>query len=164
LEMQTSHVLWGLGLYIVVGTVIAWVARQQVGGGMSEYFLAGRRMGGVVAALTYSATTFSAFMMIGLAGLTYRGGVGALGFELIYLSGLSLVVFFGPRFWRVGHAFDYVTPAEMLGDRYGSRALAVLIAFASCIFLIPYSAVQLMGIGYLLEGLTGGDVPFMAGV
>lgn len=162
--MQTSHVLWGLGLYIVVGTVIAWVARQQVGGGMSEYFLAGRRMGGVVAALTYSATTFSAFMMIGLAGLTYRGGVGALGFELIYLSGLSLVVFFGPRFWRVGHAFDYVTPAEMLGDRYGSRALAVLIAFASCIFLIPYSAVQLMGIGYLLEGLTGGDVPFMAGV
>src|SRR5690606_21425034 len=68
------------------------------------------------------------------------------------------------RFWRVGHAFDYVTPAEMLGDRYGSRALALLIAFASCIFLIPYSAAQLMGIGYLLEGLTGGDVPFMAGV
>lgn len=162
--MSTALVLWGLGIYIVLGTALAWVARQRVGAGMSEYFLAGRAMGGLVAALTYSATTYSAFMLIGLAGLTYRGGVGALGFELIYLAGLSLVVFFGPRFWRVGRAFDYVTPAEMLGDRYGSRPLAVVVALVSCLFLIPYSAVQLMGIGYLLEGLTGGEVPFLMGV
>jgi solute:Na+ symporter, SSS family len=162
--VSASLVLWGLGVYVAVGTVIAWLARQQVGVGMSEYFLAGRAMGGLVAALTYSATTYSAFMLIGLAGLTYRGGVGALGFEMIYFAGLALVVPFGPRFWRVGRAFDYLTPAEMLGDRYGSRAVAVIVALVSCVFLIPYSAVQLMGIGYLLEGLTGGDVSFLAGV
>ncbi|MEX2572490.1 MAG: sodium:solute symporter family protein [Gemmatimonadota bacterium] len=162
--MSTALVLWGLGIYIVVGTAIAWMARHRVGVGMSEYFLAGRKLGGLVAALTYSATTYSAFMLIGLAGLTYQGGVGALGFELIYLAGLSLVVFFGPRFWRVGHAYDYVTPAEMLGDRYESRLVAVVVAVVSCIFLIPYSAVQLMGIGYLLEGLTEGGVSFIAGV
>lgn len=162
--MSATLVLGALGIYIALGTVIAWMARQRVGAGMSEYFLAGRAMGGLVAALTYSATTYSAFMLIGLAGLTYQGGVGALGFELIYLAGLSLVVFFGPRFWRVGKAFDYVTPAEMLGDRYGSRRVAMIVAGASCIFLIPYSAVQLMGIGYLLEGLTGGEVTFMTGV
>ena len=162
--MSATLVLGALGIYIAIGTAVAWMARQRVGAGMSEYFLAGRAMGGLVAALTYSATTYSAFMMIGLAGLTYQGGVGALGFELIYLAGLSLVVFFGPRFWRVGKAFDYVTPAEMLGDRYGTPRVAMIVAGASCIFLIPYSAVQLMGIGYLLEGLTGGEVPFMAGV
>ncbi len=162
--MSSTFVLGGLAVYIIVGTAIAWAARNRVGAGMSEYFLAGRTLGGVVAALTYSATTYSAFMLIGLAGLTYQGGVGALGFELIYLAGLGLVVFFGPRFWRVGRAFDYVTPAEMLGDRYGSRALAMVVAILSCGFLIPYSAVQLMGIGYLLEGLTGGEVTFMFGV
>ena len=32
-------------------------------------------------------------MLVGLAGLTYAGGVGALGFELIYLMGVSLVAF-----------------------------------------------------------------------
>lgn len=162
--MSATLVLGALGVYVVIGTAIAWLARQRVGAGMSEYFLAGRGMGGLVAALTYSATTYSAFMLIGLAGLTYQGGVGALGFELIYLAGLSLVVFFGPRFWRVGKAFDYVTPSEMLGDRYGSRPVAMIVAAVSCIFLIPYSAVQLMGIGYLLEGLTGGEVGFMTGV
>ena len=162
--VSAALVLGALGIYIVIGTAIALLARQRVGTGMSEYFLAGRRMGGLVAALTYSATTYSAFMLIGLAGLTYQGGVGALGFELIYLAGLSLVVFFGPRFWRVGRAFDYVTPSEMLGDRYGSRLVAMIVAVVSCIFLIPYSAVQLMGIGYLMEGLTGGEVGFMTGV
>lgn len=162
--VSAALVLWGLGFYVVIGTLIAWMARHRVGVGMSEYFLAGRTLGGVVAALTYSATTYSAFMLIGLAGLTYQGGVGALGFELIYLAGLSLVVFFGPRFWRVGHAYDYVTPSEMLGDRYGSRRVAVLVAVLSCVFLIPYSAVQLMGIGYLLDGLTQGEVPFIVGV
>ncbi|HSH45092.1 MAG TPA: hypothetical protein VK966_04510, partial [Longimicrobiales bacterium] len=151
--MSTQLVVWGLVAYIVAGSILAWLARHRVGAGMSEYFLAGRTLGGVVAALTYSATTYSAFMLIGLAGLTYQGGVGALGFELIYLAGLSLVVFFGPRFWKVGHTYDYVTPSEMLGDRYGSRGVAVTVAVLSCLFLIPYSAVQLMGIGYLLEGL-----------
>ncbi|HSH45671.1 MAG TPA: sodium:solute symporter family protein, partial [Longimicrobiales bacterium] len=58
----------------------------------------------------------------------------------------------------------YVTPSEMLGDRYGSRGVAVTVAVLSCLFLIPYSAVQLMGIGYLLEGLTGGDISFLTGV
>lgn len=162
--MSSSLVQWGLGLYIVVGTAVAWAARNRMGVGMSEYFLAGRTLGGVVSALTYSATTYSAFMLIGLAGLTYRGGVGALGFELIYLAGLALVVFFGPRFWRVGRAYGYITPAEMLGDRYGSPALAIVVALLSCGFLIPYSAVQLMGIGYLLEGVTGGDLTFMFGI
>ncbi|MDO9535337.1 MAG: sodium:solute symporter family protein [Bacillota bacterium] len=117
-----------------------------------------------MAALTYSATTYSAFMLIGLAGFTYAGGVGALGFELIYLSGLVLVAFFGPRFWIVGKQYNYITPTEMLGDRYQSKSLEFIAAIASVIFLIPYSAVQLVGIGILMEGLSGGAIPFMAGL
>ena len=59
---------------------------------MAHYFLGNRQMGGFVSAMSYSATTYSAFMLIGLAGLTYAGGVGALGFELIYLCGVTLVL------------------------------------------------------------------------
>ena len=41
-------------------------------------------------------------LLVVLTGLTYRGGIGALGFELIYFAGLSLLVIFAPRFWLVG--------------------------------------------------------------
>ncbi len=161
---MTAAVWSALVLYALLGLAVAWVSRRGLGGGVADYYLAGRGVGGVVSALSYGATTYSAFMMVGLVGLTYAGGVGALGFELIYLSGLGLVVIFGPRFWLVGHRFGYITPSEMLGDRYRSPVLAALVALASCLFLIPYSAVQLMGIGYLLAGASEGEIPFTAGI
>src|SRR5690625_2194472 len=102
-------------------------------------------------------------MLVGLAGLTYAGGVGALGFEIVYFAGVSLVAVFGPRFWAVGKAFGYITPSEMLGHRYDSRAVAVAAALASCLFLIPYAAVQLAGVGYLLSGMSDGAISFTTG-
>jgi SSS family solute:Na+ symporter len=148
-------------IYIVVGIVIAVVARRRMGRGINEFFLGNRKIGGFISALTYAATTYSAFMMVGLAGLTYQLGVGALGFELTYLCGLVLVVFFGPRFWLVGRKFDYLTHAQLLADRYQSRAVGVVAAILCLIFLIPYAAIQVMGIGYLLAGVSKGAIPLL---
>lgn len=162
--MTASYVYAAMFIYIVLGFAIAFKARSGLKEGLLEYFLSSRSIGGVVSALSYSATTYSAFMMVGLAGFTYAGGVGALGFELVYLSGLALVAFFGPRFWLVGKKFGYISPYEMLGDRYDNRWLPAILAISSCIFLIPYLAVQLMGVGYLMNGLSKGEIPFMVGV
>ncbi|ADO78123.1 sodium:solute symporter family protein [Halanaerobium praevalens] len=162
--MSARYLYIAIFLYIIIGFLVAFKARKEMKPGLVEYFLSGRNTNGVIAALSYSATTYSAFMMIGLAGFTYSGGVGALGFELIYLSGLSLVAFFGPRFWLIGKKNNYLSPYEMLGDRYQNQAVAFLAALTACIFLIPYLAVQLMGVGYLLNSLSGGQIPFLFGV
>lgn len=162
--MSTTYLYIAVILYIILGSIVALMARREMDEGVVEYFLSGRNTGGMVAALSYSATTYSAFMMIGLAGFTYSGGVGALGFELVYLSGLSLVAFFGPRFWLIGKKNNYVSPYEMLGDRYQNQWIAFAASLSACVFLIPYLAVQLMGVGYLLSGLSGGEIPFIFGV
>lgn len=161
--MQASWIWTGVVIYIVFALYIAYLSRHDKQGTMVGYFLGNRQMGGFVSALSYSATTYSAFMLIGLAGLTYSGGVGALGFELIYLCGISLVVIFGPRFWLVGKKFGYVTPSEMLGHRYDNKAVAVAAALCSLIFLIPYAAVQLAGVGYLMAGMSDGAISFTTG-
>lgn len=162
--MNTTYIYLTLIIYFLLATLVAYSGRRQLGRGMAHFFLANRAIGGFTSALTYSATTFSAFMMVGLAGFTYIGGVGAWGFELIYLSGLVLVAFFGPRFYLVGKRYNYITPTEMLGDRYQSKWLSILAALSSVIFLIPYSSVQLMGVGTLLEGMSGGGIPFHHGL
>src|SRR6056297_2742596 len=162
--MNSFYVYLALSIYVLIGFYIAYKSRQGMKQGVIEYFLDNRSTGGIVSALSYSATTYSAFMMIGLAGFTYSGGVGALGFELVYLSGLSLVAFFGPRFWLIGKKNDYLSPYEMLGDRYQNQWIAFASSISACIFLIPYLAVQLMGVGYLLSGLSGGEIPFIFGV
>ncbi len=162
--MTMSLVIWGIATYTAISLLIAYLSRVGPSSSMSDYFLGGRAMGGVVSALSYSATTYSAFMMVGLAGLTYRGGVGALGFEIIYFAGVSLVAVFGPRFWAVGRKYGFVTPYEMLGNRYGNRWVAFAAGLVSLVFLIPYSAVQLAGVGYLLAGMTDGGIPFGVGI
>lgn len=162
--MNVSLIWWGLGIYIAVSIFIAFLSRTGKQTNMGAYFLGDRKLGGFVSALSYSATTYSVFMLVGLAGLTYRGGVGALGFELIYLMGVSLIAFFGPRFWIVGKKYGYITPAEMIGDRYQSKAAAIAIAISNCLFLIPYSAVQLAGVGYLLQGVSNQQISFSTGV
>jgi SSS family solute:Na+ symporter len=162
--MSAGYVWLGIIIYVIIAVIVAYLSRTGKAGSMSDYFLGNRAMGGFVSAMSYSATTYSAFMLVGLAGLAYKGGVGALGFELLYLAGVSLVAFFGPRFWLAGKKYGYVTPSEMLGDRYESKAVAVVTALASCIFLIPYTAVQLTGVGYLLAGMTGNAIPFTTGV
>lgn len=165
--MSATYLWAGIAIYLVVALFVAWLSRGDTSRGqladMEGYFLGARRMGGFVSALSYSATTYSAFMLVGLAGLTYAGGVGALGFEIVYFAGVSLVAVFGPRFWAVGKAFGYITPSEMLGHRYDSRAVAVATALACCLFLIPYAAVQLAGVGYLLSGMSEGAISFTTG-
>jgi len=160
----TFWVWFGIAIYIIAGLVIAVMARRRLGAGVSEFFLANRKVGGFVSALTYSATTYSAFMMIGLAGLTYMSGVGALGFELTYLCGMFMMVFFLPRFWLVGRKYGYVSPMELLSDRYQSRWVGATTAILALVFLVPYGAVQLMGVGYLMNGISQGAIPVVAGI
>ena len=160
----TFWVWFGIAIYIAMGLAIAVMARRRLGAGMSEFFLANRRVGGFVSAGAYSATTYSAFMMVGLAGLAYVSGVGALGFELTYLCGMFMMVFFLPRYWLAGKKYGYITPMELLSDRYQSKWVGATAAILALVFLIPYSAVQLMGVGYLMNGISQGAIPVVAGI
>lgn len=162
--MSASMVWWTIIIYILMALFVAYLSKNGKQTNMESYFLGDRKLNGFVSALSYSSTTYSAFMLVGLAGLTYKGGVGAFGFEIIYFMGVSLVAFFGPRFWIVGKKYGYVTPSEMLGDRYDNKMVATVVSLASCVFLIPYSAVQLAGVGYLLQGMTNNAIPFVIGV
>ena len=163
--MRPIYVWIAMIVWTVVAAWIATAARRRMGAGASEFFIGGRRMQGFVSGMTYAATTYSAFMLVGLVGLTYRSGVGALGFEMTYLIfTVMFLVVFGPRFWLVGNRFEHITPPELLANRYESKSVAVVAATISFVMLIPYSSVQLMGAGFLVEGLSGGQIPFMAGV
>jgi len=163
--MSNSYIWWGIAAYVIVALAVGYMSREaSSASSMSEFFIGNRKMKGMVATLSYSATIFSAFLMIGMVGLTYAGGVGALGFELAYFVSLAIVALVGPKFWMVGKKYGYITPSEMLGHRYNSKALAFIAAGAACVFLIPYSAVQLAGVGYLLQGMSDGAISFTTGV
>lgn len=151
--------VYALLSYLIIGTLIAILAKRKVSTD-EDYYIAGRNVSGIVSALTYAATTYSAFMMVGLVGLTYLSGVGALGFELFYLVGtLLLLSYYAPKIWKMGKEKGLVTPGDLIASRYGettAKIMAVVVAIA----LIPYTSIQFVGISFLL----GNSMSFEAGV
>ncbi len=146
-----------LVVYVAAGTAIALVSRRFGVKTTREYFVAGHRLGGVLSAMTYAATTYSAFMMVGLVGITYATGAGALGFELAYLfATLLLLGLFATRVWSMARERGWVSASEMLSDLYGSEALGIAAVALYLVALLPYTAAQMIGIGSIFEGLGAG--------
>ena len=163
--MLSPVTIWGaIALFTLFGLILAWRATRANAGTAEDYYLGSRNFGGLVAGLSYAATTYSAFMLVVLTGLTYRGGIGALGFELIYFAGLGLLVIFAPRFWLAAKRWGFISPAEMLGARYGSAWVARAAALVGLVFLMPYCTTQMAGIGLLLSGVTGGEISLIEAV
>jgi len=152
----------GILIWFVTGCIISLFANRKTGKGISEFFIANRKINGFIAAMTYSATTYSSFMMVGLVGMVYVFGVSAFGFEITYLiSTVLLLLYFAPKYWELGKRYNCITPSELLSKRYESNSLGKIVTVFSFIMLIPYMSVQFMGIGYLLEGLA--NIPYILG-
>jgi len=162
--MEAAWIYLAILVWFAAGCILSHFARKQMGKGVADYFIANRRLGGFISSMTYSATTYSAFMMVGLVGLTYTAGIASLGFELTYLMGTGiLLVVFAPRFWLAGRRYGYITPAQLLGERYESPLVGAVATVLCLCMLVPYASVQFMGIGYLVEGLSGGAVTYLIG-
>ncbi len=163
--MRPLYVYLSISVWAIFAFGIAYFARKKMKKGLSEFFIENRKVGGFISGMTYSATTYSAFMMIGLVGLVYSSGVAALGFELTYLIfTVFLLYIFAPRFWIASREHDYITPPELLSDRYENKYTGIIATIIALTMLIPYASVQLMGAGYLFQGLTNGEAPYIIGV
>ncbi|MEN2999627.1 MAG: sodium:solute symporter family protein [Acidilobaceae archaeon] len=151
--------------YMLLGTLIAVYSRKFMRQGERDFYVGSYRVGGLVAALTYAATTYSAFMMVGLVGLSYATGVGAHGFELLYLAAtVAILVFFAPRVWERARERGWITPSDMLSDHYGSRLVGVFVALIYLISLVPYTALQMKGTGEIFAKMMGGEEHYGLGV
>ena len=67
-----------------------------------------------------------------------------------------------PRLWTVAHRRGYVTPADFVPGRYGSRKLALAVALTGLLATMPYIALQLVGIQVVLGAMgVQGDWPLI---
>ena len=154
-----------LGGYLAIALAVGLLAYRLTSDTAEDYYLAGRTLGTVVLLFTTFATLLSAFTFFGGPNLAYAAGP-----EWILVMGLMDGVLFallwyliGYKQWLVGRKAGYVTLGEMLGDRFGSTPLRLLVAGISLFWLFPYVMLQQKGAGQALVGLTDGAVPFWVG-
>lgn len=143
-------------LYLALGSLITVYARRRMARGEGEFYLAGRRLTGFLSAMTYAATTYSSFMIVGLVGLAYFTGIGSLVFELSYLvATVVLLSIFSHRVWRMSRERGWVSPGEMLADLLGSPWVALAASLVFLVSLVPYASAQLKGIAETIVAIAG---------
>ena len=149
-----------LGTYLILGTLIALLVRRAKQT-QEEYFVGGRMIGGLVSAGTYAATTYSGFMMVGLVGMAYQTGIGAMIFELCYLaSTMILLSIYGKKVWELGRSKGLISPMELFSERFGAVTTATGTVIA-LIALIPYTASQVISLALVFQSF--GKFDFAAG-
>src|SRR3954453_4797331 len=124
---------------------------------LDEWGLGGRRFGTVITWFLLGGDLYTAYTFVAVPALVF--GVGAQGFfALPYTILVYPLVFVAlPRLWTVAHRKGYVTPADFVRGRYGSRSLATAVAITGILATMPYIALQLVGIQAGLDtmGLGG---------
>ncbi len=129
-----------------------------------DYFLANRSLGAIVLFFTLSATNFSAFFFLGFAGSGYRIGISYYPM-MAWGTGFAALTFYyiGDRVWRLGKTKGLITPSELIFERFQNHPLKLIFLGVMVIFTLPYLTLQPIGAGYLLENLTGGQIPYFWG-
>src|SRR3954464_14420338 len=146
-------------------TVLGFVAarwRRAKLDHLDEWGLGGRRFGTLVTWFLLGGDLYTAYTFIAVPALVF--GAGAQGFfALPYTILIYPMVFVAaPRFWTVCRANGYVTPADFVRGRYGSRGLALLVALTGILATMPYIALQLVGIQVVLGAMgINGDWPLI---
>jgi SSS family solute:Na+ symporter len=117
---------------------------------LNEWGLGGRGFGTFVTWFLLGGDLYTAYTFIAVPALVF--GTGAAGFfTLSYTIMVYPIVFiFLPRLWSVARVHGYVTPADFVRGRYGSRGLALAVACTGILAVMPYIALQLVGIQAVL--------------
>ncbi|MDQ1512566.1 MAG: solute:Na+ symporter, family, partial [Microbacteriaceae bacterium] len=124
---------------------------------LDEWGLGGRNFGSWISWFLIGGDLYTAYTFVAVPALVF--GAGAIGFFAVpYTIVVYPLVFLAAlRLWSVSHRHGYVTPADFVRGRHGSRTLALAIALTGIVATMPYIALQLVGIQAVLKviGIKG---------
>ncbi|TXN30107.1 sodium:solute symporter [Lacisediminihabitans profunda] len=132
---------------------------------LDEWGLGGRGFGNWVTWFLLGGDLYTAYTFIAVPAAIWSTGAVTGFFAVPYTIVLYPIVFLlMARLWSVSHRHGFVTPADFVGGRYGSKALTTAVAVTGIVATMPYIALQLVGIKAVLEvlGLGNASNPFLA--
>src|ERR1700743_321347 len=118
-----------------------------------EWGLGGRSFGTLITWFLLGGDLYTAYTFIAVPALMF--GAGAAGFFAVPYAALMYPVLFMafPRLWSVANKHGYITAADFVRGRFGHRGLALAIALTGLVAVMPYIALQLVGMQVVIAAL-----------
>lgn len=141
-------------------TILGFTAARWRRGDLTrlhEWGLGGGAFGTLITWFLLGGDLYTAYTFIAVPALVY--GSGAVGFFPVAYTiwAYPLGFLFLPRLWTICRENGYITLADFVHGRHGSRALEFAVAFTGLLATMPYIALQLVGIQTVISamGVTG---------
>lgn len=138
-----------------------WASRRTADG--RDFFLAGRRLGPVVAGISYASSASSAWTLLGLSGIAYAAGVSAIWVACGSVSGMFVAWWWiAPRLMQYSRTRDHMTLTDFLahGAAGGARRAIVYLSSAVIMFsFVFYIAAQFQGAGNMFSSTFDISLP-----
>ncbi len=158
--INTTAILITLVAYKIVLILIGFWAHKRTLS-TSDYFLGGRRLGPWVAALSASASSSSAWTLLGVSGAAYLWGLPAIWLFPATLSGFLINWFYiAPRLSVHGQKVGAITLTDVLASDDGGQPIKELRWLATVIVLfcfVFYIASQFDAAGQSFQSTFGMD-------
>ena len=146
---------------IIIGIGIYFFLKDKNNSGEKSFFLGGRKMNGLVSALSAGASDMSAWVLLGLPGAIYAKGMGQVWISVGLLIGTVCAwIFVAPKIRRYSIlAGDSITIPQYLTNRFLSKSpvLRVVCAVIFVIVYCVYGASSINACGSLFNTLFGLD-------
>lgn len=134
-----------------------WAARRTRD--ESDFFLGGRRLGAWVAGLSASASSSSAWTLLGVSGAAYAWGLSAIWLFPATVSGFLINwLWVAPRLMRLSRARDSLTLTEFIAGDSTGRLYPTTIRFCAAAILFAflfYIASQFQAAGHAFAASFG---------
>lgn len=157
--MENAPLLVVSGTYLLLLVAATLIAKYKTNSS-DDYLFAGSNVGALLGCLTFSATLFSTFTLMGMPDFFRTHGIGAWIFLGVADAAVAFVILWYAlplRHAAARHGFQGV--AGLLISCYKTRIAGYLYFLGLFLFLIPYVAVQIRGIGILLNAAYPETLP-----
>ncbi|HYE67678.1 MAG TPA: sodium:solute symporter family protein [Anaerovoracaceae bacterium] len=150
---------------LILSLVIAVMSKKgAIGSSMDDVMTASGSFGAFLIFFVSVGEIYSIGTMIGAPGAIFANGATYGTWFICYIL-LAYVIgyFLNPAIWRMGQLAKAVSIGDVIGWRYNSKGMQVLVALVGIGFLTPWIQNQYAGMAILFEYLNIG-VSFVAAV
>ena len=160
MNQNTTVILTVLIAYkLVLIGVGLWAQRRSTT--MQDFLIGDRQLGPVVAAISYAASSSSAWTLLGMSGIAFTLGLSAIWFVMGSVVGMIISwTFIAPRLMQISHEHKLVTLTDALIFGVKGKWRKPIIYGASLTIIACFSfyvAAQLQGAGQTFNHAFGVD-------
>ncbi|MGH8273962.1 MAG: sodium:solute symporter family protein [Gammaproteobacteria bacterium] len=147
-----------IALIFAFAVALGLAARRGKKMDLAQWTIGRRGFGVVIVFLLMAGEIYTTFTFLGASGYAYGRGAPALYILAYGALAYTLGYWLLPPIWRYAKRHELITQADFFAHRFDSRTLGIAVGLLGVLAMLPYLALQLKGLGLIVEIASGGVV------